>query len=209
MKVTIVDYGMGNLQSVSNALAHLGASPCVSNRREDLERADRIVLPGVGAFGVGIQNLRSSGVVEVLREQVLERRKPFIGLCLGMQLLASRGLEHGEHEGLGWIAGTVDRMPTETGNGHLRLPHMGWNEVRPVRPSRLLDGFETAPCFYFVHSYRFRPDSADVVTGVSEYGGEFVATVERDNIFATQFHPEKSHRDGLTLLGNFLRAPAA
>jgi len=205
MDALIVDYGMGNLRSVANALATLGCEPRVSANPEDARSAARIILPGVGAFGDAMGRLRSSGWVEVLQEEVRVKTKPFLGLCLGMQLLAGTSTEHGEHAGLGWVPGTVVRL--DPGDPGLHVPHMGWNTVRALKTNGLLAGIPEGSTFYFVHSYVFRCQDPSAVSGLCEYGVEFPATLERGNLFATQFHPEKSQRAGLQLLRNFLAVP--
>ncbi|HET8892668.1 MAG TPA: imidazole glycerol phosphate synthase subunit HisH [Gaiellaceae bacterium] len=200
-RIAVIDYGMGNLRSVTNAFASLGASPAVVTQPDELADAERIVLPGVGAFADGMQNLRDGGWVDALEEQVRRKGKPFLGLCIGMQVLADRGTEHGSNAGLGWIAGTVERIASDNG---LRVPHIGWNDVTFTPGHAMYDGLGESDAFYFVHSYVLRPDDDSVVSGVCEYGGDFAASVETQNIRAAQFHPEKSHRAGLRLLKNFL-----
>ena len=200
MRILIIDYGMGNLRSVANAFAAVGAPAEVTRDPEQLREADRIVLPGVGAFADGMRNLREGGWVPVLEEEVLDKGKPFLGLCVGLQLLATKGTEHGDSDGLGWIAGVVERIPT---NGGLRVPHIGWNDVRLARRDGLYAGLDETASFYFVHSYVLRPEDPDVVSGVCEYGDAFAASIELRNIHATQYHPEKSHRAGLAVLRNF------
>jgi imidazole glycerol-phosphate synthase subunit HisH len=200
-RVAVVDYGMGNLDSVARAFEECGADPVVATSREELERAAAIVLPGVGAFARGMQNLRSLGLEEVLHEQVLERGVPCIGLCLGMQLLLSHGEESGETSGLGWIDGSVERFRPVDGE---RIPHVGWNEVEPVRESPLFTGIEPGSDFYFVHSYYARPADEAVVLATTPYCGGFASVVGRGNVWGAQFHPEKSMRSGLRFLRNFL-----
>ncbi|MFO0678072.1 MAG: imidazole glycerol phosphate synthase subunit HisH [Polyangiaceae bacterium] len=201
-RVTLVDYGMGNLRSVRNALESLGAEVSIGTRSADLASADRVVLPGVGAFGDAMANLRGGGWPEALAEHALVRQRPFLGICLGMQLLATRGTEHGVHEGLGWIPGEVRKLERPAPH---RVPHMGWNEVRAVRPSALLADLQAEATCYFVHSFVVVPEDASCVTGVTEYGGtDFVSVLERGNVVATQFHPEKSQKHGLAILGRFL-----
>lgn len=201
--IAIVDYGMGNLHSVRHALEHVGAEVLVTSRAEDLERAERIVLPGVGAFGECMRNLHATGLVETLEEQVRAEGKPFLGICLGMQALAEEGLELGHHKGLGWLRGVVEPLPV-AGTG-LKLPHVGWNEVRPSSTGApLFRGLRKDASFYFVHSYRLRPSDPAVTAATCDYGGAFTAAVLDRNVFATQFHPEKSQQDGLRLLANFL-----
>ncbi|MCS6800884.1 MAG: imidazole glycerol phosphate synthase subunit HisH [Chloroflexota bacterium] len=198
--IAIVDYGMGNLHSVRHAFELVGAEVRVTRDPEELYAAERIVLPGVGAFGECVKNLEASGLRAVLAELVLERGTPFLGICLGMQVLATLGEEFGRHEGLGWVPGVVRRF---AGEG-LRIPHVGWNEIAPQIESPLFRGLGHAPCFYFVHSYHFVPDDPRVVAATCDYGGPFPAAILSRNIFATQFHPEKSQAVGLRLLENFL-----
>ncbi|MBK9140870.1 MAG: imidazole glycerol phosphate synthase subunit HisH [Candidatus Melainabacteria bacterium] len=199
--VCIVDYGMGNIRSVLLAFEKAGADPIVSNDPEIIASSQAIVLPGVGAFGDAMRNLKALGLVDVLKECVTVKEKPFLGICLGMQLLASVGYEHGEHEGLGIIEGEVTRL--DGGNG-LRIPHVGWNDVKVDSTRVPYDGFSDQPNFYFVHSFRLVPKSPDVVTGTCDYGSEFVVSVAQKNIVAVQFHPEKSQKTGLKVLENFL-----
>jgi len=201
MKIGIIEYGMGNVTSVANAFAVLGAEPIIAHDPEDLRGADAVVLPGVGAFGDGIRNLRERGWAEVLEEEVRGRSKPFLGLCLGMHLIADEGTEHGRVPGLGWIHGTVDRLRSDqTG---LRVPHIGWNDVTFAAETRLFHGLAQPAAFYFAHSYALHGDGA-FVTAECDYGDRFAAGIEQNNVAATQFHPEKSHRLGLAVLRNFL-----
>ena len=201
--IAIIDYGMGNLRSVFNAFEVLGIEASIADGPAGLREASGVVLPGVGAFGDGMRNLRERGFIEELEKQVVAGGKPFLGLCLGLQLLGTRGFEHGENAGLGWIPGTVDRLvvPDE-----LRVPHIGWNDTRFVKPDALFDGLGAAAAFYFVHSFVLVPDDPAVVSSVCDYGADFVASVRRDNICATQFHPEKSHKAGLAVLRNWAAA---
>lgn len=203
MNVTIgiINYGMGNLSSVLNAFSVLGAAPLIMETPAQLRDVERIVLPGVGAFGDGMANLRSGGWVSELEAAVLAEKKPFLGLCLGMQLLATQGTEHGEWTGLGWIPGAVRRLvPTDTS---IRVPHMGWNDLEVTKANGLYRGMTDAVC-YFVHSYAFTPENPDVVSAFCTHGERFAASLEWRNIFATQYHPEKSQRSGLAVLRNFL-----
>lgn len=203
--IGIVSYGMGNIMSVQNAFAALGAKVFVAEKPAQLGEATHIALPGVGAFGTGIQNLRDTGFADALEKEILGKGKPFIGICLGMQLLATTGLEQGHHAGLNWVPGVVVRLP----QGHLRVPLVGWCDVKVVHPAGLFDGCSSEPVFYFVHSYHFIPDSEEVVTSTCEYGIDFVSSIQKNNIFGTQFHPEKSHKAGLTLLKNFVNFQAS
>ena len=203
--VSIVDYGMGNLRSVANAFAGMDCVVTVASEPAQLAGSTHVVLPGVGAFGDGMAALRRAGWDDALGALVSEA-VPTLGICLGMQLLASVGHEHGCHDGLGWVPGEVDRL--QIGEA-LRVPHVGWNEVDMTRPCSLLQDLGDRPAFYFVHSYAFHPAAEEVVTGTCAYGPPFVATLHRENVFGVQFHPEKSHRTGLRLLENFLRVSPA
>lgn len=202
-RVVVIDYGMGNLGSVCNALAAAGATPVRAERPEQLVAAEAIVLPGVGAFAAGMDNLRARGFIPALRRAVLEQAKPFLGICLGMQLLADSGTEHGASAGLGLVPGRVERLALpETGD--CRLPHIGWNDLKIRRHDGLYAGIADGENFYFVHSYVFLADDPATVSATCEHGVEFTASLEVGNISAVQFHPEKSHQAGLRLLGNWL-----
>jgi glutamine amidotransferase len=202
MKIALVDYEMGNLKSVANAFAAAGQPVERVRDPDQLADADGIVLPGVGAFGDGMAKLDRLGFVEPIREAA-RAGTPMIGLCLGMQLFAESSTEHGEHEGLGVIGGTVARLAPE--DAELRVPHVGWNDVEPTNGSTMYRGLE-GPTFYFVHSYVLRAANPSDVSGVCDYGGAFAASIERDNLFGTQYHPEKSQRDGLAVIERFLAA---
>jgi glutamine amidotransferase len=200
-RVAVVDYGMGNLDSVSRALEECGGDPVVTRSREALEEAAAIVLPGVGSFARGMENIRRLGLDGPLQEQVMERGVPCLGLCLGMQLLLSSGDESGAAVGLGWIDGIVARLQPRNGE---RIPHVGWNEVEPVGESPLFDGIQPGSDFYFVHSYSVKPAHESDVVATTPYCGGFPSVIGRDNVHGVQFHPEKSQRVGLRLLRNFL-----
>jgi glutamine amidotransferase len=200
--IVIVDYGLGNLRSVAGAVEHLGHKPMVTSLPEDLERAERLILPGVGAFGDGMRRLRERGLVAVLTRLVRVERRPVLGICLGAQLFATEGHEFGRHEGLGWIDGAVVRL--ETGDPVLRRPHVGWNELIERRPSVLLDGVPADALFYFVHSYHLECRDSEAVVAECDYGRRFAAAFQQGNIYGTQFHPEKSQQHGLAVLRNFL-----
>lgn len=200
--IAVVDYGMGNLHSVRNALERVGAEAIVTADPDALRAADRIVLPGVGAFGECAQRLFATGLVDALEEEVRRKGKPMLGICVGMQLLAETGTELGVHKGLGWIAGSVDRL--EPGAAALKIPHVGWNEVAWKRDTPMSKGLTKNPHFYFVHSYRMHLGDSSLLAAECEYGGAFPAAIQSGNVFATQFHPEKSQDAGLRLLENFL-----
>lgn len=202
--IAVVDFGAGNLRSVVNAFRAIGEDPVVSTEPGPLKEASAIVLPGVGAFGEGMKKLQAAGLVDVLNDQVLGAKKPFLGICLGMQFLAREGLEYGRHRGLGWIEGTVREM--ESGDARIRIPHMGWNELLIVRSTSLLEGLGPSPAFYFLHGYHFdvAGSDRDAVVAECNHGSPYVAAVEKDNIRGVQFHPEKSQLTGLKLLRNFV-----
>jgi imidazole glycerol-phosphate synthase subunit HisH len=206
--VALIDYGSGNLRSAQKALARAasehgsGHDIVVTSDPATAAKAGRIVLPGVGAFADCMNGLKAlPGMVEALNEAVLKRGVPFLGICVGMQLLASVGREFGDHAGLGWIPGEVVKLtPSDPA---LKIPHMGWNELS-FAPHPLFAGLTSGVHAYFVHSYAIRPKDPGHVLATSEYGGVFAAAVGRDNIAGTQFHPEKSQTAGLTFLANFL-----
>ena len=199
--VAVVDYGAGNLRSAARALAAAGAGEVlVTSDPGRIAAADRIVLPGVGAFAQCVTALRgAAGIEPALAEAVLGRKVPFLGICVGMQLLATQGHEHGVHQGLGWLPGTVTRLTPD--DSALKIPHMGWNEVRAANDSGAAQGQA-----YFVHSYRFDPDDAADVRATSDHGGMFPVIVARGNITGVQFHPEKSQAYGLAFLKAWLSA---
>ena len=198
--IAIIDYGMGNLGSIANMLRKIGAEAVVTSDPAAIESADRLILPGVGAFAHGMESLNGLGIVPLLRRRVLDERVPILGICLGMQLF-TQGSEEGGAEGLGWIEGRTSRFRLD--GGPERVPHMGWNTATPVRDHPILAGLPDEPRFYFVHSYHVTcADAADRLCGTT-YGYEFTSAVARDNIVGTQFHPEKSHRFGFQLLRNF------
>lgn len=200
--IAVINNGMGNLRSVVNAFEAVGASAFIAEQPQDLERADKIVLPGVGAFGDGMRNLREAGWIDALKSEVKEKGKLFLGVCVGMQLLAAIGTEHGEHEGLNFVAGKSVVIDTN-GDAKLRVPHIGWNDVEFKPDSRLFAGMKSPQAFYFVHSFVLAPDDENLISGVCNHGADFAASVEDGNVFAVQFHPEKSHKAGLALLKNF------
>ncbi len=207
MKVAIIDYGMGNLGSVRRAIAEIGGNPILVEKPKQLASAERMILPGVGSFGDGISDLRRLGWADEIHRQVNELGKPLLGICLGMQLLADRGLEGGEFQGLSLIPGEVVRLDT-AGCG-LRIPHVGWNSITLTgSPSRLFDGIPNDTDFYFVHSYAFRAVNQADILAYTEYGIPVAAAISHRHVFGTQFHPEKSSRAGLRLLQNFIEYKA-
>lgn len=200
--IAIIDYGMGNTHSVYNAMKYIGVQAVITHEAQAIQKADRIILPGVGAFGAAMDNLHNYRVLEVLNEEVKIKGKPFLGICLGMQLLAEKGTEKGIFNGLGWIKGEVQRLQFQ--DESLKLPHVGWNDITIMKETPLLKGLKKEKAFYFVHSYALQlVESADLAAN-SDYGVVFTAAVIKDNIFGTQFHPEKSQKNGLTVLENFV-----
>ena len=202
MTVVVVDYGLGNLRSVAGAVERLGCDVVVSNRPDEVARAERLILPGVGAFGDGMRNLRESGMREALDTAVRGRGTPILGICLGAELMACDSDEFGRHEGLGWIDATVTRLAPA--DRSLAIPHVGWNAVHRRRDDALLADVPDDAWFYFVHSYHIACRDAEAIVAEADYGGPVLAALHVDNIFGTQFHPEKSQRHGLTVLRNFL-----
>ncbi len=196
-KIIIIDYGMGNLYSVQNALKAIGAEPVITSDAAVIARAEKILLPGVGAFGDCMANLEKSGLIPVIRE-CLASGQPFLGICLGMQLLFEGSDEAPGVPGLGFFKGQVKYLPTQ-----LKVPHMGWNKLELRSPSPLLAG-AAGEYVYFVHSYHAEPADKSIITSVCDYGAELTASVGRENVQAFQFHPEKSSRVGMKLLKNFM-----
>jgi len=198
-RIAIADYGIGNLGSVTKAFRGAGAEVQLTGDPEALRRADALILPGDGAFAATMAEVERRGLVPVLREAVAERR-PLLGICIGMQLLFEESEEHGLHRGLGLLPGRVRRF-----DGALPVPHMGWNSLRPRRRHPLLEGLPEPAYVYFVHSYYAAPSDASITAATCDYGAPFTCAIARDNIFAVQFHPEKSDSAGLQLLTNFVR----
>jgi len=203
VKPVVIDYGAGNLRSVAIALARLGFDPLVTSEPQAVRTADALILPGVGAAADTMSNLAQRRLVEPIREYIASGR-PFLGICMGLQVLFSLSEEGGEHPCLGILPGRVRRLPDG-----LKVPHMGWNRVRQRCRHPIFDGISDGDLFYFVHSYYAHPEDPSVVIGETDYGVTFPAVVAKDNIVATQFHPEKSAESGLRLYQNFLRMPKA
>ena len=213
MSVAVVDYGSGNLHSAAKAFERAARESghvqpiVVTSRPDEVARAERVVLPGVGAFADCRRGLDAiPGMIDALNETVTKRGRPFFGICVGMQLIAERGREYEVTPGLGWIAGEVDKIAPDDTN--LKIPHMGWNTLNALRPHAVLDGLPLGPSglhAYFVHSYELKTSRRADLVAQADYGGPLTAVVGRDNIFGTQFHPEKSQRLGLALIANFLR----
>jgi len=195
---------MGNVRSILNAFDLLGEQVEITDSPAKLSSAEAIILPGVGAFSDGMKNLRQKDLIKVLKREVIDKKKPYLGICLGLEFLAEKSFEGGEHEGFGWLKGTVMRIkPSDLS---LKIPHMGWNDTMILKNAGLLKDIKN-PTFYFLHSYYLKVDDTerDIITSVCNYGGTSItATLQKDNIYAVQFHPEKSQSDGIKLLKNFI-----
>ncbi len=200
--IVIVDYGMGNLRSILNKLERIDVPAIITSKEEDLVRAEKIILPGVGAFDHGMKNLENYRLISILNQKVVEEKTPVLGICLGMQLFCERS-EEGNTRGLGWIDAEARRFRFEGTNLKLKIPHMGWNSIIPKKDCLLLEGIPANSDFYFVHSYYVLCRDGKDRLATTEYGHEFTSAIHRDNIYGTQFHPEKSHKNGIQLLENF------
>ncbi len=200
--IAVVDYGVGNLGSIVNMLRKIGVKAMVASSPADVRAAEKLILPGVGAFDSGMRRLRESGLLGALEEKVLRFQTPILGICLGLQLMTRRS-EEGILPGLGWIEGEAVRFRVNEREGGLRIPHMGWNSIVVRRESNLFRGLDQEPRFYFAHSYHVNCGVQDDVLATCDHGYEFPAAVGRKNVLGTQFHPEKSHKYGMKLLKNF------
>jgi glutamine amidotransferase len=201
--LTIVDYGVGNLASIKNMLKKTGNDALISSDPDIVSQADKLILPGVGAFDTCAEKLRQSGLIDILNKKALEQNTPVLGVCVGMQLLME-GSEEGSLPGLGWIKGRVIKFRQEKLPPGWKIPHMGWTDIVTTRPSPLFEGMYAEPRFYFVHSYHPDPANKEDVLVEADYGYTFAAGLEHGNITGVQFHPEKSHKFGLRLLSNFV-----
>lgn len=202
--ITLVNYGLGNIQAFANIYKNLNIPVAIASNAEQLQEAERLILPGVGAFDWAMARLEASGMRPVLDELVLQRRCPVLGICVGMQMMAQRS-DEGQHPGLGWIEADVKRFDESTFTQQTHLPHMGWNQVEPVRSDALFPGLESDARFYFLHSYYFVPHHSEDTLATTDYNGVYTSAVRHDNIYGTQFHPEKSHHWGIRLLHNFAK----
>ena len=202
MSITIVDYGMANLRSVQKAFEEVGARAKIISTPEQIERAEKIVLPGVGAFQDAVATLRDQDLADPIVRHI-GKGKPFLGICLGLQMLFEVGYEDGEHRGLGVLKGKCIRFDVDTRLG-LKVPHMGWNQLDVRRPAPIFRDLPAGCGVYFVHGYHVVPADQNVIATTTDYGGPFVSSIWRENVFATQFHPEKSQKVGLQILSNFV-----
>ncbi|MBM9577294.1 imidazole glycerol phosphate synthase subunit HisH [Leptospira sp. 201903070] len=202
--IGILDYGVGNLKAFSNVLKGLGFPHQIVKTKEELSECQKLIMPGVGSFDSVIDKLTESGILNVLSHLILDKKMPVLGVCVGMQILADKS-EEGEKPGLGWIKGRVKKFRFEANNSHLTVPQIGWNEVHSTKENPLLVDLEQEPRFYFLHSYFMECENAEESIAVANYGGDFTCAVNRENIYGTQFHPEKSHHNGVSLLRNFAK----
>jgi glutamine amidotransferase len=200
--IVVIDYGLGNIHSVLGAIEKLGFRAKASSDISEMQKADKLILPGVGAFADGMANLRKLGLIEPLTKLVVEGKKPILGICLGCQLLCKDSEEFGKHAGLGWIDASVKKL--QPSDKKLRVPHVGWDELRQAKQSALFTDVPPGALFYYTHSYAPFCNDRSLALGQCDYGGEFDAAIQKGNICGTQFHPEKSQQHGLQLLKNFL-----
>jgi imidazole glycerol-phosphate synthase subunit HisH len=202
--ITIIDYGLGNIRAFVNVYERLNIKTKIARKTADIEGATKIILPGVGAFDYAMSQLNSSGMRDELEKQVLENKVPVVGICVGMQMLA-KSSDEGKLPGLGWIDGEVKLFDANLIPFKTRLPHMGWNNMKPVRENELLTGLDIHSRFYFLHSYYFVCNNEEDILSTTEYGTTYASAVNKDNIYGIQFHPEKSHSSGIQLLHNFAK----
>jgi glutamine amidotransferase len=198
LKVAIIDYGMGNVASVDKAVSYLGYESIITNNPNEINSSNYIILPGVGAFAQGMDNLNKLGLVDLLTNEVIVNKKPFLGICLGMQLIATKGHELKLTNGLGWVEGEVIKINEPDKS----IPHLGWNEITVTNDSFIKDFNQKD--FYFIHSYHFNVTNREDIAATVNYGNNYVAAIQKENIFASQFHPEKSQLFGLSLIKSFL-----
>ena len=199
IKVCILDYGSGNVASVYNLLNRLNYKAIISNNSSDIKDSSHIILPGVGTFGASIKKIRNEIETDLLENEIKIKKKPFLGICVGMQILADKGFEFGEHDGLGWIEGRVEKIKAKV------LPHIGWNNIQIKKQSPIFSNIENLKDFYFVNSYAFNVKDKNLIISETNYGKTFCSAVQKDNIFGVQFHPEKSQKTGQLLIRNFLK----
>ena len=198
-KVCVLDYGSGNVASVYNLINRLGYDIKVSNKVEDIKKSSHLILPGVGAFGSSVEKIKNNISIELLSDEVKVKKKPFLGICVGMQVLAEKGLEFGSHEGLGWIEGTVEKINAKV------LPHVGWNNIEMKKNSPIFSNIKNASDFYFVNSYALKVKDNNIIIAETTYENTFCSAVQKENIFGVQFHPEKSQKVGQDIIDNFLK----
>ena len=207
MKVTIVDYNSGNISSVINSFKEVAKKKVsieVSSDLDKIKSSDKVILPGQGSFKNCIEALKKiDGLTDTLNEFAMIKKKPVLGICVGLQMFADIGYEETKTDGLGWISGNVSKIDNQ--NGKYKLPHIGWNQIEIVKDSKIFKGIENKSHMYFVHSYKFTPEDKNIITATTEYSSNIVCSVEKENIYGTQFHPEKSDKLGLKMIDNFLK----
>ena len=207
MNITIVDYNSGNISSVINSFSEVAKDKVFIDVTSDLNKiksSDKVVLPGQGSFKSCVDSLKSiNGLIDTLDEFTLNNKKPLLGICVGLQMFADIGYEETETKGLGWVSGKVSKINNQ--NGKFKLPHIGWNQINIVKDSKLFKDIENNSHMYFVHSYEFIPEDKSVISATTDYSSEIVCSVERENLFGTQFHPEKSDKTGLKIINNFIK----
>ena len=206
MNVTIVDYNSGNISSVINSFKEVAKDKVNIEVTSDLNKiksSDKVVLPGQGSFKSCVEALKSiDGIVDALNEFAINKKKPLLGICVGLQMLADTGYEETETKGLGWISGKVSKIDNQ--NGKYKLPHIGWNQINIIKDSKIFKDIENNSHMYFVHSYEFIPENKNVISAITNYSSDIICSVEKENIFGTQFHPEKSDKLGLQIINNFI-----
>jgi imidazole glycerol-phosphate synthase subunit HisH len=200
-KVCILDYGSGNVASVFNLLSFLKVNVIVSNSKKEIVNCSHLILPGVGSFAKSMKKIKANIPIDILEKEVLIKKKPFLGICVGMQVLAEHGLEFGETKGLGWISGIVEKLNSK----EEPLPHIGWNEINIINHSKIVEGLDKVRDFYFVNSFVFKSKNKSRIVATTNYGEAFVSIIKKNNIIGVQFHPEKSQKSGLKLISNFLK----
>ncbi|WP_299548825.1 imidazole glycerol phosphate synthase subunit HisH [Seonamhaeicola sp.] len=203
--IIIIDYGVGNLNSIKNMIKKVGFKAEITSNIDQISKGTKFVLPGVGSFEYGINKLRSMSYFSVLEKKILEEKTPVLGVCLGAQLLFEASEEGSPVDGLGWIKGSIKKFKHSDKNYNLKIPHMGWNYVKPLKYSKLLEGLDEKSRFYFVHSYHFECKEKEANLLETSYGYPFVSGVEKENVLGVQFHPEKSHKFGMQLYSNYLK----
>ena len=202
--IVIIDYNAGNIKSIQNMLKRIGVKSIIANNAEQISSAEKLILPGVGSFDYGMSNLKSTGLIDILNQKVMIDKIPFLGICLGAQMIGNKS-EEGTEKGLGWIDMDVVKFRKESMPESFKIPHMNWNEIQILKPSRLLNGLNNDARFYFVHSYHMQTKNSEDSLTKSNHGHDFTSAVEKDNVYGVQFHPEKSHRYGMKILENFAK----
>lgn len=202
--LVIVDFGLGNLRSILNKLQKSKTEACISSKYEEIEKAEKLILPGVGHFASGMINLKNNNLINILTRKVLNEKTPILGICLGMQLF-TRQSEEGNLDGLGWINTQTKKFDFSTYSGNFRIPHVGWNTIEKIRTSPLLEGIPDGSKFYYTHSYHLASVDSETKVATTYYGYNFISVFHKGNIYGTQFHPEKSHKVGMKLIKNFIR----